>query len=246
MHSDRLTNDQAFPAAAEAGIASPEASAAAAGYTEPTVLAVEAAGLRTSALGVALAAIAWVATGILTAHWMRRRGHEFVTIATLGVAFGPLLVPLARALRRRADEAPSRAVAPGIRGPGPLDVLVALHGPGDAVAALRPFLRLLLPLLGRVTVARAVDYEAALRDDWDDAKRLAALEVDVAAALLEDLCQPETVLVPGPPGLAHVQHARRVGYDLVLFAGMPDGLRRTVVRGPGQPAVVAVSLTGGG
>ncbi len=51
-----------------------------------------------------LVALVWATIGVVVAFLMRRRGHDFFVWLVLGVAFGPVVVPLAFE-RSRPDSA---------------------------------------------------------------------------------------------------------------------------------------------
>lgn len=179
--------------------------------------------------------VAWVATGLVTAYVLRRRGHDMRPTAALGLVLGPLFIPLARGIvREREALAPARVLSGGRRSRGSVDVVVGLLGPGERVGDVRPVLDLLGDCLGRVTVAAAVDYESAASDDWCGAKLRAVVELEVAAALLADRWEAATVLVPGRPDRASVRYASDTGHDLVVLAGAPGA--RTGARPPAVPA----------
>ncbi len=160
--------------------------------------------------------VGWVCSGVLAAYLLRRRGHEFGPAAVLGFVFGPLFIPLAvDAVRHREGEVGPVHLSPGVPAGGPVDVLIGLDGGADSVALARTAVQLLGPRIGRLTLARAVDFESAGRHDWFDAKAEAALDLELTSVLLPDHA-PSTVLLPGDPRKALVAHAAADGYDLVV------------------------------
>lgn len=176
--------------------------------------------MELNAQGVAYSGTAlvmgWVCSGLLTAYLLRRRGHEFVPAAVLGLVFGPLFIPLAvDAVRHRERAVRPVHLSPGAPGGGPVDVLVGLDGAADSVALARAAVQLLGPRIGRLTLARAVEFESAERNDWFDAKGEAALELELTSVLLPGYV-PSTVLLPGDPRKALVAHASAEGYDVIV------------------------------
>ncbi|HUP76900.1 MAG TPA: hypothetical protein VM282_27955 [Acidimicrobiales bacterium] len=164
--------------------------------------------------------VAWLGCGLFTARVMGRRGHDARPLVALGLVFGPLLVPLVRdRARQLGGRDISLVVGGGTRLQGPVDVLVALLGPPwtalDAVSLLNE----LGPRLGLVTVTVPIDFDSVESDDWNDAKRMAALDLEIAAALLSPHCQPRTVIVGGRPLEALMRHARADGYHLLVVIG---------------------------
>ncbi len=160
--------------------------------------------------------LAWACTGVLTAYLLRRRGHDFAPAAVLGFVLGPLFIPLAvDAVRHRERAVPPVRLSPGVPAGGPVDVLIGLDGEADPVAPAQAAVGLLGPRIGRLTLARAVDFESAESDDWFDAKGEAALELELTSVLLPGH-EPSTVLLPGDPAKALLAHAAEDGYDLVV------------------------------
>ncbi len=184
----------------------PAASSVASGLGEPTPMV--GAGFL----------LAWVAAGLLTAVILKRRGHEFRSAAAVGLVFGPLFIPLARqAMRRRRDDTATGpiAVSAGSARTGPVDVLVGLMGPAACVTSVIPILDTLGDRLGRLTLARVLNFESF--HDEEDRNR-AALELSCAELFLADY-GPSTVLVPGHPRTALVAHAADAAYDLLIIVG---------------------------
>lgn len=182
----------------------PAASSATSGLGEPTPV-----------FGAAFL-LAWVTAGLLAAVVLKRRGHEFRSAAALGFVFGPLFIPLARqAMRRRRDDTTTVPVpvSAGRARQGPADVLVGLLAPSPCVTSVIPILDTLGDRLGRLTLARVLDFES-FREDEERTR--AALELSCAELFLADY-RPSTVLVPGHPRTALVAHAAEAGYDLLII-----------------------------
>ncbi len=162
--------------------------------------------------------LVWAATGIAAAIVLRRRGHHFPSTAALGLVFGPLFVPLAvQYARARRDEARTGpvVVAKGTVGSGPVNVLVGLVSDAPDVSAALPVLRSVGERLGRVTVARVLDFESML--DEEERTR-AALQLSCSSLFLYDH-DPELVLLGGRFRRALCDHASRAGYELVVVVG---------------------------
>ncbi len=126
-------------------------------------------------------------------------------------------------------------VQPGEQGQGPVDVLVGLDGPTSSAASVIPILRVLDQRLGRLTLARVLDFES-MRDD--EARARAALTVACASLFL---ChhQPSIVLVPGHGRRALVAHAVAAKYDVVLIV---TGPRRRLLSGSIQGVEAPVDV----
>ncbi len=199
-------------------------------------------------LGAAMLAV-WVATGLLAALVVHRRGHDFRPAVVLGFVLGPLFIALAvDAARHREREVAPVPLAPGSRSEGPVDVLVGIDGSADAMAVVSPVVRLLGPRIGRLTLAATIDYESAESDDWSDGKAAAALELEVSSIFLPDH-EPSTVLLPGEPVRALTTHAADNGYDLLVVVAARRWrrlLRRRARRVDDRRAVPVLVVAGKG
>jgi hypothetical protein len=175
----------------------------------------------------------WICIGVVTAYVMRRAGHEFGPLAVMGPVLGPLLIPLVLTIKRDKRRKPAvRVLWEGVPGGGPVDVVIGLVGSGQGAAVARRVIDALGSRVGRVTLVFALDYESVGSDDWRDAKASAAVELELAAALLADRCEPGRVLVGGRQS-AILAFAQATGHDLVV---MPDAERSLGWRGQGRPA----------
>lgn len=192
------------------------------------------ASLAESPVAVAAIAGAWASTGLIAAYVLHRRGHEFRTLAVLGGVFGPLFIGLAIRLVRNTETTEPIVLSAGGEPTGAVDVVVALDGSTASPAALRSALQMFGARLGRIALARAIDFQSACDTDWSDAKAAAALELGAWASCVPGE-EPAKVLVPGPPGRALPDYAVREGYDLLILAG---GWGASLLQGRG-PAVEA-------
>jgi hypothetical protein len=80
---------------------------------------------------------AWLATGIVAGIVMGYRRHDRFPWWLLGVAFGPLLVPLALGVERR-EELTGRATPPRTVKDRSVPALVAIDDSPEAATALTP------------------------------------------------------------------------------------------------------------
>ena len=211
---------------------------------EPMLAAVEAPLLPSGAppnilVGVAFV-VAWVLCGLLIAVLMRRRGHELGTIVAIGLVFGPLLLAI---LRRSDDGVPARVISPGSRRAGEVDVVVTVDGSRpETVTTALGVLDLLGDSVRRVTLAAAVEYEAIDDETWDDAKRAASMDLELAAAALGDRHAPELLLLGGPAGRAQLRYAAERHYGVVV---VPQGsVRIPRRRGDRVPLIVVAGEPG--
>lgn len=178
--------------------------------------------------------LAWVTIGLLTALVVRRRGHHFPSAAALGFVFGPLFIPLAVLRVREGEENVQPVVVePGESGAGPVDVLIGLDGATSSAASVMPVLVVLERQLGRLTLARVLDFESI--GDEEERKR-AALALSCASLFLGNH-HPSLVLVPGYGQRALVEHACAAGYNLVVIVTRSRRVLTTVRRRGGDPSI---------
>lgn len=170
----------------------------------------------------------WSAIGVVTAFVMRRRGHDLVAWAAVGIVFGPFTVPLASAQLRRALWVRPRMLARGAAGRGHLDVLVGIDGSKDARRALRSAVDRFGQGLGRLTLAMVVDADAALdMDTWGGEQWCHDVLQDHAA--LVDEPRPTTVLLSGDPARALARYAADEDYDLIVVGPRGHGLSEALL-----------------
>lgn len=161
------------------------------------------------------AAAVWLATAVVGAAVMRRRGHDGFCWTLVFAAFGPLAVPLAVSAERRRP-----VDVPPADHPGALDVLVAVDpaAEAEANAAVDELIAVTGERPSSITLAAVVDYEAADtprgREATDVARR--SLEA-LASALRPRVSVPvDHVVLHGPPALALERFAADGGFELVV------------------------------
>lgn len=170
----------------------------------------------------------WAVVGLGVSLAMRRRGHDLFAWLWLGAALGPLVIPLALDAVRREQLAAPRLVRHGAARSG-LSVLVGFDGSAEARAALEDALALLGPSIGRLVIARVVDFDA----DAIPARARAAADDLAEAAAIADAWSPETVVLHGDPGRVLCQLAGADGHDLLVVGA----------RGAGASAAILGSVT---
>jgi hypothetical protein len=176
------------------------------------------AAMASSPEAIAITCIAWIATGVLVALVMIRRGHDAGAWTLLGIALGPLLLGLAAHwVRHREPLVGPLVLAPGSAHGGSVDVLVGL-GPGASdLTTVRAQLAQLEMDVGRLTIASAVDFESMLDPEWNDAKVTAAKQLYRAEATLETYT-PGLVILPGRIDPAVERYRASDGFDRLLLA----------------------------
>ncbi len=169
-----------------------------------------------------LVALVWATIGVVVAFLMRRRGHDFSVWLVLGVALGPLVVPLAfeRASYHSAAKYQSRgALTPPHVG---FDVLAGVDGSDESVRAIDNALTLFGGLVSSVTVATVLDF--------DSETGISGLEAQAAAReMLDDVAdrvQHDSVhikLLFGRPDEVLAEYARTSGMELIVVGARGHG-----------------------
>ena len=167
--------------------------------------------------------VLWIAEAVLVARAMGRRGHDSGLWFLAGLLLGPFAIGTAVRSTRRASRRPPMVIAPGIPGPGTLDVLVVVDdmAPAAAVGTGR-----VTPVgLGRLTLAVVVG-----RDTFDGAARAAELEhaeqaLAAAAATMPAGVRPAQVILEGRPADAVRSYAESSEVTQVLVAPTEKGRR---------------------
>ena len=159
-------------------------------------------GLAASTLAMPAFFFGWVALGLFVAVGLARRGHDCRTMLALGAGLGPLMLVVASdVICRREREARALLLAPGIDHGGDLDIIVLVQDRPEHVRSILPNLDAVKADLGRLVIARAVDYEW-LEDDLDNEVVDLATSDLVAARELVPITGPALVVCPGAAGQA--------------------------------------------
>lgn len=177
-------------------------------------------------LVVLLCVGAWVATGLLTAWWMARRGHRRPWWLFMGAVLGPALAAAAGERVQRHPERLSR-METGARGPGELRVLVGVDGSDESQAALDLAVELLGPYADSLVAAEVVGYDAA-EDGWDPSIVAAKSRLSTAAEQSGGRVT-ECDVLSGPPAQALMSYATEQDIDLIVVGTHGRGLSRRLL-----------------
>lgn len=191
--------------------------------------------------------VLWAASGVGTAIWLRRRGHDFVSWAAMGCVLGPFLVPLAR-IRAREERVDARVTSLGVPMPGDLSVLVGVDGSPESLHALEQAVALFGDRLGQLTVATVVDFETANEikvDVLPSAERDRVVDVLQTAVKRVAPLEPETLILSGRPHVA-LAAAASDGYDVLVIGPRGHGRAEAMFgsaatalsRGTGVPVLI--------
>ena len=161
-----------------------------------------------------IVALAWSLFGVSMALVMGRRGHQPFMWLVLGIAFGPLVLPLAANALRQTTGRGCRAAPHGRPGTGSVDVLAGIDGSDEAENALHAAIGLLGPRLGLLTLAAVVDYDIAAGSGLAENNERA--RGDLVRTANATALRPETVLLSGRPAEALRKYAVEHGYEVMV------------------------------
>lgn len=163
-----------------------------------------------------LAVVIWSTVGLLASLIFRRRGHNLLLFAGLGLWLGPIVVPVMRAVVRRQHPV-VRVIREGEVGSGWLDLLVGLDGTEGSMESVRPVIAKLAPGIRRIRIVTALDHETANSPDFFDTDEALEFELEEAALRL-GFEQAELAFVSGRADRALVAHAVDEKFDLLLVS----------------------------
>ena len=174
-----------------------------------------------------LVALAWAAIGVVVAFLMRRRGHDLFVWLVLGVALGPLVVPLAieRARYHSAVEHQSRgAPTPPHAG---FDLLAGVDGSPDSVNAIDTAVSMFGGRVSSVTIATVLDYDAQDSVTGQEVQEEARKMLDeVSAKIIYD--PVDKMVLFGRPDKALAEFARTSGMEMIVIGARGHGASETL------------------
>ncbi|HSE07859.1 MAG TPA: universal stress protein [Nocardioidaceae bacterium] len=174
-------------------------------------------------LFAALVLVTWVAIGLAAAIYLGRHGRRSPAWFVIGIALGPILLPIALELTERRGVLLTRTVAPDGSRPASLTVLVAVDGSQESDDALADAARLLAPRGAQFVLLNVVDPDQSENDPL--ARRQAEELLAKRAALLPEGSLPAVhQVVSGEPATAIVDRAAAEAVDLVVLGRCGHGL----------------------
>jgi nucleotide-binding universal stress UspA family protein len=174
--------------------------------------------------------IAWVASGMVTALAMVRRGHRLLPWFGLGVAFGPITAALAvDVTSKEGSVGPEQVWSSPSRPAGATDVLVGTDGSAGSRRTVQTVAQLLGDRIGRLTLATVLDFDAGGGGPaWAGADAAARRLLEEEAAAARDLVT-DTILLTGRPADALAVHAVEHGYHLLVIGTRGRGLSKALL-----------------
>ncbi len=169
-------------------------------------------------------AVTWLATGVMLAVVMGRRGHNSFGWLVTGTLLGPFGIVLAFETWRHTRQLhplPVPAATPVTAGTGPVNVLVGADGSPESEAAMASAIALLGDRLGRLTLATVVPYGDVVGPERRAMEALRARTARMPAADLE--------VLHGHPSAALRQCAVEGGYQLIVVGTRGKGLTKAIL-----------------
>lgn len=170
---------------------------------------------------------AWIATGLVTAWWMARRGYHHWGWLLMGAVFGPILALVASERIQPPNVGPLARMEVGAPGPGGLRVLVGVDGSRASLAALDLAVELLGPYAKALVAVEVVGYDAA--DYRGDPSITAARSRLGTVAERSGGRVTECDIISGPPAQALVNYAGEQDFDLIVVGAHGRGLSRRLL-----------------
>lgn len=172
--------------------------------------------------GIVLIVVAWVASGVLTAFVMRRRGHDLAVWLALGSVLGPLILPLAieRARFHEAAAARSEMMKTPVR--HGFDVVAGIDGSDEAIAAVEAALELFGDSITTLTLATVLDYDAQSAAAGLEPRERAQAVLDRVASAV-DVGFVRTQILFGRADRELAEYARTHGAELIVVGARGHG-----------------------
>lgn len=175
-------------------------------------------------------AAVWIAIGLVTSFVMGRLGHNALLWLGLGAIAGPASVVLVVRALSEHDVVRPIQIRRGMRGRGPIDVLVGVDGSPESAAALHAVVDLFGGRLGRLAVAAVADFDTGFPEGPDRPRREAEADLTAAAEQLaarRDHIAPDLVLLFGSPSTALETYADDNDFELLAIGRRGRGLATT-------------------
>jgi nucleotide-binding universal stress UspA family protein len=175
-----------------------------------------------------LVVITWVAIGLSAVIYLGRHGRRSPAWFVIGIALGPILLPIALEIAQREGTVLSRTVPPDVGAPARLTVLVAVDGSEESDEALGDAVRLLAPEGARFVLLTVLDPDLGENDPQArrDAEDLLASR---AARIPAGSLPPVREVVAGEPSQVIVERAGADAVDLVVLGRRGRGLSQMLV-----------------
>ncbi len=172
-----------------------------------------------------LVVLIWVASGLLAAVMMGRRGHSHWYWSLVALLLGPFAWPVLDE-RSSGDTPHTQQLRGGKTKPG-IHLVVGVDGSPEAAHAATVAVDVLNAAIGRVTLATVVDYDAE-ESSTEEMNALARSRLRLASSRLKDWGPAEAVLM-GPPVKALTEFATEQAADLIVVGPRGRGLSQRLL-----------------
>lgn len=174
-----------------------------------------------------LVVVTWVAIGLASVVFLGRHGRRSAAWYVIGVALGPILLPIALELAQREGMLLTRSAPAGPETPR-LTVLAAVDGSRESDDALVDAAKVLAPKGAQFILLTVLDPDLG---DHDPGARRAAEELlrSRADRLPEDALSPVFEVTSGDPARVVLDRAAAEAVDLVVIGRRGRGLSERIL-----------------
>jgi nucleotide-binding universal stress UspA family protein len=169
-----------------------------------------------------LVLVTWVALGVAAVVFLGRHGRRSRAWYVIGVALGPILVPIAVELAQRDGVLLARTVDHDERQAARMTALAAVDGSQESADALADAVRVLAPKGARFILLTVIDPD--LEGDADARKRAETLVADRASTLPPGALPPVLEVASGEPARVILDRAAADHVDLVVVGRRGRGV----------------------
>jgi nucleotide-binding universal stress UspA family protein len=175
-----------------------------------------------------LVLVTWVAVGLAAVVYLGRHGRRSPAWFVIGIALGPILLPIALEIAQREGTVLSRSVARNGGATAKLTVLVAVDGSEESDEALADAVRLLSPEVARFILLTVLDPDLGENDP--QARREAEELLDSRAARIPQGGLPTVLeVVAGEPTHVILDRAAVEDVGLVVLGRRGRGLSQMLI-----------------
>jgi nucleotide-binding universal stress UspA family protein len=175
-----------------------------------------------------LVLVTWVAMGLAAVVYLGRHGRRSPAWFVIGIALGPILLPIALEIVQREGTVLSRSAAGNHGTPARLTVLAAVDGSEESDQALADATRLLSPEGARFILLAVLDPDLGENDP--QARRDAEELLESRAARIpEGGLPPVLEVVGGEPAHVILYRADAGGVDLLVLGRRGRGLTQMLI-----------------
>jgi nucleotide-binding universal stress UspA family protein len=175
-----------------------------------------------------LVLVTWVAIGLTAVVYLGRHGRRSPAWFVIGIALGPILLPIAVEIAQREGTVLSRSTPANGGAPARLTVLAAVDGSAESDEALADAARLLSPEGARFILLTVLDPDLGENDS--QARRDAEELLESRAARIPEEALPAVLeVVAGEPAHVILERAGTGAVDLLVLGRRGRGLSQMLI-----------------